>query len=65
MNTDAIAKTLYAVWDTEDDNPGIIGLLLTVSRHMLIVCTSQRLSIGRCVLLNIKQRRTEKDDPFQ
>lgn len=26
MNTDAIAKTLYAVWDTEDDNPGIIGL---------------------------------------
>ena len=26
MNTDIIAKTLYAVWDTEDDNPGIIGL---------------------------------------
>lgn len=26
MNTDVIAKTLYAVWDTEDDNPGIIGL---------------------------------------
>ena len=26
MSTDAIAKTLYAVWDTEDDNPGINGL---------------------------------------
>lgn len=26
MSTDMIAKTLYAVWDTEDDNPGIIGL---------------------------------------
>lgn len=26
MNTDAIAKTLYAVWDTEDGNPGINGL---------------------------------------
>lgn len=26
MNTDVVAKTLYAVWDTEDDNTGIIGL---------------------------------------
>lgn len=26
MSTDAIAKTLYAVWDTEDDSSGIIGL---------------------------------------
>ena len=26
MNTDVIAKTIYAVWDTEDDNPGIVGL---------------------------------------
>lgn len=26
MNSDVITKTLYAVWDTEDDNPGIVGL---------------------------------------
>lgn len=26
MSTEIIAKTLYAVWDTEDDNPAIIGL---------------------------------------
>lgn len=26
MSTEIIAKTLYAVWDTEDNNPGIVGL---------------------------------------
>lgn len=26
MNTDVVAKTLYAVWDTEANSPGIAGL---------------------------------------